>query len=374
MFKKISCVMVALLILVQTAYASDNSVSAKAAIVMEAGTGRVLFAQNEHERLPFASTTKIMTALLALEQPEIDAEFVVDSGAIRVEGSSMGLVEGDTVTLRTLAVGMLLPSGNDAANAAAVQIAGSIPAFAEKMNSRAAEIGMTNTSFETPSGLDGEHHYSTAYDLALLARVALQNADFMEICSSQRMKVNFGNPPHDRWLSNSNRLLSRYEHTNGMKTGFTRRSGRCLVSTALKDNVQLIVVTLHAHGDWNIHERLYEQYFGELKAVDVAENIPDISIPIAGGVLGGITPVFTENMTVTIPIDSVYELEYSIVVPPFLYAPVKSEQVVGLIGVWLDGEHIADIDLIAGQDVELLHPYEPERESFWRRILRVFER
>ena len=162
MFKRIVCTLLAAALCTVTVFAQPEavvvtvpdtqgmSVGADAAILMEAKTGRILFAQNVDERLPFASTTKIMTALLALEQPQADAQFVVDPAAIKVEGSSMGLTEGDQVTLRTLAVGMLLASGNDAANAAAVRISGSIPAFVELMNSRAKELGLENTSFETP--------------------------------------------------------------------------------------------------------------------------------------------------------------------------------------------------------------------------------
>ena len=151
----------------------NYSVGAKAAVVMEAQTGELLFSQNPHKKLPMASTTKIMTALLTLEQPNLDQEFVVDPAAIRVEGSSMGLQEGDTVTLRALAGGMLTASGNDAAGAAAVRISGSKDAFAREMNRRAADLGMKDTHFVTPSGLDAEEHYSTAFDMALLGRAAL---------------------------------------------------------------------------------------------------------------------------------------------------------------------------------------------------------
>jgi len=199
-------------------------VGAKACIVMEVQTGRVLFAQNEHERLPMASTTKIMTALITLEQPDLDAVFEVDANAIRVEGSSMGLRDGDKVSLRALAAGMLLPSGNDAANAAAIRISGSIPDFIGKMNQKAEELGMRDTSFETPSGLDGENHYSTAFDMAILTRAALQNDHFVSICSQYRMRASFGNPPAPRWMLNHNKLLNYYEGAFGVKTGFTKKS------------------------------------------------------------------------------------------------------------------------------------------------------
>lgn len=150
-------------------------------VVIEALTGRVLYEENAQARLPMASTTKIMTALLTLEQPGLDESFQVDGKSVLVEGTSMGLRQGDTVTLRTLATGMLLASGNDAANAAAVRISGSVAAFVEKMNQRAQELGLTDTHFETPSGLDGASHYSTPKDMALLAAAALKNPDFSAI-------------------------------------------------------------------------------------------------------------------------------------------------------------------------------------------------
>lgn len=147
----------------------------------------------------------------------------------------MGLKEGDTVTLRTLAHGMLLPSGNDAANAAAVRIAGSKDAFAELMNEKARELGLEDTHYVTPSGLDADGHYSSAYDLAILAAYALENPDFREICCKESAKVEFGNPPYGRWLKNHNKLLNLYPYAIGVKTGYTDDAKRCLVTAAQKD-------------------------------------------------------------------------------------------------------------------------------------------
>ena len=203
----------------------DFTVGAKAAVVMEAQSGALLFAQEAHRRLPMASTTKIMTALLTLEQPGLDEEFTVDPDAIRVEGSSMGLREGDTVTLRALAGGMLSASGNDAAGAAAARIAGSGEAFAALMNQRARELGMEDTHFVTPSGLDAPEHYSTAYDMALLGRAALRNPELAAMAGAKRVSLFFGNPPYQRSLLNHNRLLSLYPDAIGIKTGFTKKRG-----------------------------------------------------------------------------------------------------------------------------------------------------
>ncbi|HQD73306.1 MAG TPA: serine hydrolase, partial [Clostridiales bacterium] len=205
-----------------------SSISAKAAVLMCADTGEVLFSLNKDLRLPMASTTKIMTALIALEDPSPMREIKVTKEMVAVEGTSMGLLPDDTISLYTLAAGMLLESGNDAANVTAYAIAGGLNEFAKLMNKKAKELGLKNTNFVTPSGLDADKHYSTAYDLALLGAAAIKNPLFKEICSQKSMKVEFGNPPYPRWLYNHNRLLSSYEGTIGIKTGYTKKSGRCL--------------------------------------------------------------------------------------------------------------------------------------------------
>ena len=239
-----SALLCALLLMLLTAVPADAAqipdaapeISAKAAVLIDAQTGQIIYAQNETEKRPMASTTKIMTVLLTLESGDLDTEFTVDADAIRVEGSSMGLQEGDTVTKRALCVGMLLPSGNDAANAAAVAVAGDIPSFLEMMNARAKEIGMTRSWFASPSGLDADGHGASAYDMALLAREALKNPAFAAICSQPEMTVSFGNPPYARTLTNTNKLLTMDESIIGVKTGFTDAAGRCLVSACTRND------------------------------------------------------------------------------------------------------------------------------------------
>jgi D-alanyl-D-alanine carboxypeptidase/D-alanyl-D-alanine carboxypeptidase (penicillin-binding protein 5/6) len=350
--------------------ATGFQVGAKAAVVMEAMTGRVLYAQNEHDRLPIASTTKIMTALLALEQQDVDAVFPVDENAIRVEGSSMGLRKGDSASLRALAAGMLLSSGNDGANATAVRIAGSLPAFAEKMNSRAKEIGMENTSFETPSGLDGDNHFSTAYDMALLAREALRNEDFLAICSQYKMRASYGNPPYERWLTNHNKLLNYYEGAIGMKTGFTKKAGRCLVSAARRDGVTLLTVTLNCPDDWTVHQSLFDRFFSELVLEDLAGHIPDLTVPVTGGTAAAVGAVEYESLPMPIPAENP-QLTCRVELPPFLYAPITAGQYLGQATIFLEGEEVATLTLTADRDVPLLHPYE-EKRSFWEWLAGLF--
>lgn len=346
---------------------TDYEVGAKSAVVIEAATGRVVFEQNSQVRLPMASTTKIMTTLLVLEEENLDLPFVVDAEAIRVEGSSMGLKAGDTVTLRTLCYGMMLSSGNDAANAAAQKVAGSLPAFIERMNQKADDLGLAETSFATPSGLDGENHYSTAHDMALVLRAALQNPDFEAISSTKTGKVSFGNPPYDRWLTNHNRLLWSCDGVVGGKTGFTKESGRCLVSVARRDGVTLICATLGCPDDWSVHADLYDRAFAELTAVDLTSAYTDLTLPVAGGT-GEATLIGGGLSTLALTPQEAEELTVTVHAPPFLYAPVEAGEFVGEIAysmgnvvLWKESLHVAD-------DVPLAQPPKPEKISLWQRF------
>ena len=328
----------------------DYQTKAKGAVLIDAQTGRVLFAQNANARLPMASTTKIMSALLTLEQDGLDEWFTVDSDAIRVEGSSMGLREGDLVTLRALAYGMLLPSGNDAANVAAVRIAGSKQRFAERMNQRAQELGLEDTSFVTPSGLDDPNHYSSAYDMALLDREALENPLFADICSKSSAAVEFGNPPYRRWLKNHNRLLTLYEGASGVKTGFTDDAGRCLVSCATRNGITLIAVTLNCPDDWNEHSKLYDRYFDQLSLTDPSESLPVVRIPVTGGTQPELEVAYT--LTEPVALLPGETLSIKVTSPAFLYAPINEGQVVGYATLYCDHQPMGEIPMIAPHTIE----------------------
>ncbi len=337
-------------LLLGTYHAEAVSTSAKACILMEAVTGKILYEQNAYEERPMASTTKIMSALLCLESGDLDTEFVVNSDAIHVEGSSMGLVDGDIVTKRALCYGMLLPSGNDAAGAAAVKIAGSYEKFADMMNARAAELGMTQTHFVTPSGLHDENHYSTAYDMALLTAKALQNETFREICSQSKAQISFGNPPYDRWLTNSNKLLTMDETVIGVKTGFTDEAGRCLVSACCRDGVTLICVTLFDRNDWQDHLTLYDYGFRQVTPVS-AELPRNWTIPVTGGETEAVSVQGTEMPVVGVTDGRMPELQYRLEAAPFLYAPVTAGQQVGTWSAWLEGRQVLSGALYASEDV-----------------------
>ncbi|HIZ56001.1 MAG TPA: D-alanyl-D-alanine carboxypeptidase [Firmicutes bacterium] len=354
---------------VQADAAEKPSVSASSAVLIEAKTGKVLYGLNEHERRSMASTTKIMSALLTLEAGELDTMFTVDSQAIHVEGSSMGLREGDQVSLRTLAYGMLLASGNDAANAAAVAVAGSVEEFVDCMNERADQVGMTNTHFVTPSGLDAEEHYSTAYDMALLAREALQNADFYTICSSEKVRLSYGNPAYNRWMTNHNKLLSLYEGAIGVKTGFTKKSGRCLVSAAQRNGVTLIAVTLNAPDDWNDHQKLFDYGFSKVENLPMKADLSGVRLPVVGGVTD--TAMVAALQADTIIFDGNQQnISQTILLEPFCYAPIDAGERVGCVQFWQDGILIGQTDILAAQNV----PYEEVtvKKTLWDQIKEFF--
>lgn len=331
------------------------STSAKACIVLEADSGRVLGGQEIHKRLPMASTTKMMTALLALEQPELEELFTVDPRAVGTEGSSMGLREGDQVNLLSLCYGMLLPSGNDAANATAYRLGDSLEGFAQLMNQRAEELGLGDTHYQNPSGLDAQGHYSSAYDLAKLCAVALEEPTFREICGLTRAQVSFGNPPKAHWLENYNKLLTRYPGCIGVKTGFTEAAYRCLVSAAERDGVTLICVTLNCPDDWDTHAALYDHFFAQLEPVDLSALVPE-SLPLANGSEDRQgQPV--EKLPVTFGskssavILSGEKVSGEVLRQPLLFSPVSAGEVVGELQLYLDGQPWQRLPLLAGADV-----------------------
>ncbi|MBQ7887038.1 MAG: D-alanyl-D-alanine carboxypeptidase [Clostridia bacterium] len=228
---------------------AQGETSAKAACVLEVQTGRVLFESNMHARLPMASTTKVMTALLAIERGNAQDQVVCSQNAFGVPGTSVYLQMGETLTLEEMLLGLMLSSGNDAAVAIAEHIGGTVEDFVAMMNARAREIGAVNTHFANPHGLPDESHYTTAYDLALITREAMKNDAFRALVSTQRASIPWEGRTYNRQLTNKNRLLSDYEGATGVKTGFTSKAGRCLAFGAVRDGLELVGAVLSC-SDW----------------------------------------------------------------------------------------------------------------------------
>lgn len=263
------------------------SVSARNAILMEQETGRILFEKNAHEKRRIASITKIMTAILAIESGKLGEMVQVSDRAEGTEGSSLYLKKNEKMKLEDLVYGLMLRSGNDAAIAIAEHVGGSVEGFVFLMNQKAEEIGMKNSNFDNPHGLDDSNtHYSTAYDMALLTRYAMENSTYREISGTE---VHRAPNPTEKWervWRNKNRLVTGlYEHSTGGKTGYTKLAKRTLVSTATKEDMNLIAVTLNAPSDWNDHIGMFEMGFHQFEMVEVVDE----------GELKGIKDKFYKN-------------------------------------------------------------------------------
>ena len=352
-----------------------TGVSARGAVLMESTSGDVIFGQNPDARLPMASTTKIMTALVALESLPIETPVRITAASVGVEGSSIYLCEGEILTLEQLLYALLLESANDAATAIAMAVAGSVEGFAEKMNAKASALGLTDTHFVNPHGLDAEEHYTTARELALIARAALENPLFRTICSTERKTIPLHGDEGVRLLLNHNKLLTSYEGCIGIKTGYTKKTGRCLVSAAERDGVTLIAVTLNAPDDWRDHTAMLDYGFNLYEAAPLCE--PGFYAAPLWLISGTQEYVMVENedtLTVTLrrdhgPIRCVVEL------PRFDYAPIAVGQAVGYLRFYeevRDGSRreLGCVPLIAAYGVErVTYP-----QGMWERIRMGFER
>lgn len=343
-----------------------GNVSAQSAVLISADTASVLYEKAAHRQMSMASTTKIMTALLAVEEAERSGDPVVDitEEMVAVEGSSMGLKAGNRISLTGLAAGMLMASGNDAANAAALYLADSQEDFAELMNARAEEAGMTDTHFVTPSGLDDEEHFSTAYDMALLAREALKNSKFAELASSASYQIEFQEPAQKITFSNHNKLLRLYEGCIGVKTGFTKKSGRCLVSAAERDGVTLIAVTLNAPDDWNDHMALLDYGFSTVKSVSFDGSSFTAAVPVAGSEQGTVPVCGSGGGSVSVPAEDANEITSRVFLPAFLYAPVRAGDKVGKIQYYLGGTEVYSVPIVAEGGAE----YQEKEPGFWEKL------
>ena len=237
--------------------------------LIDGKTGNIIYEYNSNAALPMASTTKIMTALIALEKLPPDKIISVNKNACNVEGSSIYLTPDEKITCLDLVYGLMLESGNDAAAALAYEISGSIESFASLMNSKAKELGLENTSFANPHGLSNSNHYTTAYELALICAQAYKNPLFSQIAASKSYTSTTNTTT--RSFSNHNKLLQSYSGAIGVKTGYTINSGRCLVSAAQRDDTMFICVTLNAKDDWNIHTQLLDRAFAQYKTITLAK-------------------------------------------------------------------------------------------------------
>nr|WP_204524915.1 D-alanyl-D-alanine carboxypeptidase family protein [Priestia abyssalis] len=350
--------------------AAAGSVSAQSAVLIEQHTGRVLYGKDVHKKLRIASITKIMTAILAIESGKMEDYITVSNSAVGTEGSSLYLVPNEKIKLKDLVYGLMLRSGNDAAVAIAEYVGGSLDGFVYLMNQKAREIGMVNTEFANPHGLDDhENHYSTAYDMAILMKYAMDNEQFQEISGTKLYRSPHPEEEWDRVWKNKNKLLtSLYPYCTGGKTGYTKRAKRTLVTTASKDGMDLIAVTLNAPSDWNDHIWMYEMGFDKFEPTKVVKKgkIDDINDPYY-------------EKKVYVKRDFVYPLEKdekgSIKIEATLIKPNKElwkdEQnipdIVGRLDIYQEDEEIGRLPIYYKKGLSI-----DEDESFLEKIKNLF--
>lgn len=352
-----------------------GAISAQSAVLIDADSGQILYGKQENERLPMASTTKIMTALCAVELSDVTSVITVAPEAVGVEGSSVYLYEGEQLTLGQLLYALLLESANDAAVAIAIGVAGSVEKFVAYMNQKAEELRLQDTHFENPHGLDAEEHYTTAYDLSLIARALLKHPTLRTVVATRKMTIPLNGTQGVRSLLNHNKLLRNYQGAIGVKTGFTKRSGRCLVSAAERDGLTLIAVTLHAPDDWNDHTRMLDAGFAAYERVVLCEDKGFESlIPLAGGTEAYVMVHNAHEASLTLPRDR-GAMHCHVEMERMLWAPVKGNARLGSLSFHCDvdkdgkSETLSCIPLLSAYGVRRRPPL-----TLWERFLRLFTR
>ncbi len=327
-------------------------ISAKSAILIEAESGRVLYEQNAFEKMPMASTTKIMTAIVALENSGLGEIVEVGPNASGVEGSSIWLSVGEKITLSDMLFGLMLASGNDAAIAIAEHVGGSLEKFVEMMNSKAKEIGAYNTHFCNPNGLPVDNHYTTAYDLALISAHAMKNEFFREVVKTEYKEIPWQGHEWNRVVKNKNKILWQYQGGNGIKTGFTKDAGKCLSAAAERDGLQLISVVLCApdmfrdcmelmdYGFDNYSNRLIQQ---------AGEHIGDVTV--TRGVEENFSVYTREDVYYPLTDEEFESLVKRVYIEKEIDAPVTEGQKIGSIDIWLGSNQIYSLALTADKDI-----------------------
>ena len=338
---------------------SETQLSARAATLYEPTNGEFLFQKNADQRLPMASTTKIMTALVALESTDADAEITVATEACGIEGSSLYLKPNEVLSMRELLYGLMLRSANDAAAAIAYAVGGSIEGFSQLMNTRAKQMGLTDTHFTNPHGLDAPEHYTTAKELAVIAAEALKNPLFKEIVSTYKAEIT-NSAGESRLVVNHNKLLKLYDGAIGVKTGFTKKCGRCLVGAAERDGLTFISVTIDAPDDWNDHIKLFDLGFSTLEVRRIAKPGDFYyEIPIIGGDSEIIHVSNTDSLSLIMS-KSAPEISTRVKLNRYTAAPVSAGDVMGKVEFIQNGTVISELNLYAKETVRI-----PEKKKLF---------
>ncbi len=343
-----------------------NALSAQAYAVIDIQSGRLLHANNATTPLEMASTTKIMTCIVAIETSDLDEIVLVDDRAVGTEGSSIYLKHGEEIRLGDLLYGLMLQSGNDAANAIAYYISGDIASFSAKMNAKAREIGALNTNFVNPSGLSDANHYTTAEDLAKICAYAMRNETFAAIVSTRNITIPALNAAGiDRTITNKNRLLSLYEGATGIKTGYTKSAGKCFCGSAERDGFSLAVVTLNTADTFTDAIELLDQAYADYTQVTFLTRGEYLkSIPIdTGGTKRLYAP---QDLTYPLLEDEIDDVRIEITTEPILHAPMSAGEKIGQIELFIGSELQFTLDITLDKDIEY-------KQTFLDKILSLFK-
>lgn len=336
-----------------------GAVSAQKAILMDAQTGRVLYEKNADDRSLIASTTKIMTALVVCEHCNVLDRMKIPKEAVGIEGSSMYLKEGETLSIQELLYGLMLRSGNDAAAALAIYCGGTVEGFAAMMNDKARVLGLAQTHFENPHGLDSTHHYSTARDLAVLTAYAMKNPIFYQTVSTKSVTVG------SRTMQNHNKLLWRVEGADGVKTGYTKAAGRILVSSATRDGRRLICVTINDGNDWVDHSTLLEKGFSEYSVKQLIRSGEHLGYAtVFSGEEARVPLLAAEDFS--FPVTQTEQAQIILPAPGFVYAPAVKGKCAGYAYVCIGNEPVGKVKLVYGQTVE--RTVQTKRPNLWERL------
>lgn len=341
------------------------NMTATSAVVIEAKTGHIIYQRDAHRKMFPASTTKMMTLITALEYGNLDEIVTVSNNASGAEGSTLWLEVGEKIPLGDLLSGMMMISGNDAAIAIAEHVDGSVPKFAAHMTKRAKELGAKDTNFTNANGLPDENHYTTAYDLAILAAYGYSLDHFEEIVSTKEKIFPWVHDPA-HLLRNENQMLWLYQGGNGVKTGYTDAAGRCLISASNRNGVQLIAVVLDSVYMWNDSIALLDYGFSKVEnSTLIRSNETVDNVPIISGRKHTMPVKTTDEIVMPVFKDDneAYKINYDI--PSFLRAPIKKGDTVGKVRVLCDGQEVAETNVVATSDVE--------QKSFFKMILNAIQ-
>ena len=344
-------IVIALVFAIFTIYISsaNTDISARAAALYVPETDTFIYNKNENERLAMASTTKIMTALIALESLDKEKPIEISDEAVGIEGSSLYLEKGEILTAESLIYGLMLGSANDAAVALAIEISGSTEEFACLMNERARDFGLYDTNFKNPHGLDDKEHYTTAHDLAKIAAAALENEDFKNISASYKKTIE--SSERARLVVNHNKLLKAYDGCIGVKTGYTKKSGRSLVSAAERDGLTLIAVTIDAPNDWQDHTRLLDFGFSLLEKKMLAQaGEYSFNLPVIDGDKEFVSASNKESLFKIFNKEDT-DFEFKIKLNRYFAAPIFKGEKLGEVIFIKDGKELARLPITADFDV-----------------------